>query len=247
MGISIRPLLLASALSLGIFGMTQPTDAAAQVIAPSIANDSTLLNVSANGKVTRVPDIANFSTGVMTRAADAKTAMRDNATQMDKVVKSLRAAGIAERDIQTSGVNLYPDYNYRDNQPPEIRGYQASNTVSVKVRDLGKLGPIMDILVSNGANQLNGPSFGIDDEEGALNEARKDALKEAQARAQLYADSLGLRVRRIVSIDESSSRNYPMPVMMRAEAADAGAKSTPIMPGESEVNVTLQVQFELGR
>lgn len=248
MQLNARSMVLASALSLGIFAMTQPTTAHAQVIAPAIAADSTLLNVSANGKTTRVPDIANFSTGVVTRAAEANAAMRDNATQMDKVVKALSDAGIAKKDIQTSGVNLNPDYNYRENQPPEIKGYQASNTVNVKVRDLSKLGKIMDILIATGANQLNGPSFSIDDEEGALNEARQVALKEAQARAQMYAQSLGLKVRRIVSIDENSSRpSYPVHMMAMDARASAGKEATPIMPGESEVNVALNVQFELGR
>ncbi len=249
MYLNVRSLMLASAISLGVLGMSTPSDAAAQqAVTPIIAADSTLLNVAASGKTTRVPDIANFSTGVVTRAADANTAMRDNATQMDKVVKALRAAGIPEKDIQTSGINLNPDYNYRDNQPPEIRGYSASNTVSVKVRDLSKLGKIMDILIASGANQLNGPNFSIDDEAGAMNDARKSALKEAQARAEMYAQTLGMRVRRIVSIDEQNSGGfYPRPAPMRAMAADAAGKSTPVMPGESEVSVTLNVQFELGR
>lgn len=249
MHLNARSLLLASAISFGVLSMSVPSDATAQVVTPTIAADATLVNVSATGKTSRVPDIANFSTGVVTRAADANTAMRDNATQMDKVIKALRAAGIDERDIQTSGINLNPDYNYRENQPPEIRGYSANNTVSVKVRDLSKLGKIMDILVASGANQLNGPSFSIDDEAGAMNDARKSALKEAQTRAEMYAQTLGMRVRRIVSIDEQNSGGfYPRPVAVRAMAADGAAgKSTEVMPGESEVSVTLNVQFELGR
>lgn len=248
MHLNVRSLMLASAISLGVLGMSIPSDAAAQVITPTIAADSTLLNVSATGKTSRVPDIANFSTGVVTRAADANTAMRDNANQMDKVIKALRAAGIPERDIQTSGINLNPDYNYRENQTPQITGYSANNTLNVKVRDLSKLGKIMDILVASGANQLNGPNFSIDDEAGATNDARKSALKEAQARAEMYAQTLGLRVRRIVSIDEQSSGGfYPRPMAVRAQAADMAGKATQVMPGESEIAVTLNVQFELGR
>ena len=88
--------------------------------------------------------------------------MRANAVQMDKVMAAIRAAGIAERDIQTSGINLNPQYKYVENQPPSIVGYQASNNVNVKVRDLSKLGKVLDALVANGANQINGPSFEVD-------------------------------------------------------------------------------------
>ena len=245
-----RPLTLAIALSLGAIAMSTAPDANAQTtIAPQISSDSTLLSVSATGKTSRVPDVANFSTGVVTRDADANAAMRANATQMAKVVDALKKEGIAARDIQTTGVNLNPDYNYRDNQPPVITGYTATNNVTVKVRDLSKLGKIMDVLVATGANQINGPSFQIDDEIGAQNDARRDALKQAQARAELYAQSLGMRVRRIVSIDEGNAPRvfYPRPMMAMDARAAGKAESTPIEAGESQVEVSLNVAFELGR
>ena len=214
----------------------------------AVAADSTLLSVSATAEASRVPDIATISTGVVTQAADANAAMRANAQQMDKVREAIKAAGIADRDVQTSGINLHPQYRYAENQPPTITGYQATNTVNVKVRDLTKLGKVLDAFVASGANQVNGPSFEIDKPDEAYDEARLAALKKAQARARTYADALGLQVRRIVSISEGGgSLPRPMP-MMRAMATDAGmAKETSVSPGETTLSVSIDVVFELGR
>jgi uncharacterized protein YggE len=210
--------------------------------------DGTLLSVSASADAKRVPDVASISTGVVTQAADANAAMRANAVQMDKVMAAIRAAGIAERDIQTSGINLNPQYKYVDNSPPTITGYQASNTVSITVRDLAKLGKVLDSLVAQGANQVNGPSFEVDKPDEAYDEARVGALKKAQAHAQTYASALGLKVRRIVSISEGGA-NLPRPMpMVRMQAADASmAKETSVSPGETTLSVSIDVVFELGR
>jgi len=239
----LSPLLIALSLAMGAC-MT----ANAAVPAPTIAPvQGTLLNVSSNAEARRVPDVATISAGVVTQAADGNTAMRQNAQQMDKVLAAIKAAGIAERDVQTSGVNLSPRYRHDDNEAPKITGYQASNTVSLKVRDIAALGKVLDALAAQGANQINGPSFEIDQPEPVYDEARLAALEKAQARARTYADALGLKVRRIVSISESSGGGF-RPVMMRAAAAPMAADvSTPVSPGESSVSVNLDVVFELDR
>lgn len=151
--------------------------------------------------------------------------------------------------MQTSGINLNPQYKYAENMPPVIVGYQASNTVNVKVRELAKLGKVLDALVAQGANQINGPSFGIDKPEAAFEEARVAAVKKAQAQAQTYARTLGLQVKRIISISEGgASLPRPVPVMRMMAAADAGyAKETSVAPGESAVSVSVEMVFELGR
>ena len=240
----LRPLVLALSLAVALpmtANAQTPTDVA--IAAPQ----GTLLSVSATADATRVPDVATISTGVVTQAADANAAMRANAVQMDKVMAAIRAAGIAERDIQTSGINLNPQYKYVENQPPSIVGYQASNNVNVKVRDLSKLGKVLDAFVANGANQINGPSFEVDKPEEAYDEARLAALKKARARADTYAAALGLNVRRIVSISEGgASLPRPMP-MMRAMAMDSMAKETSVSPGEASLSVSIEVVFELGR
>ncbi len=214
---------------------------------PTIVNDGTLLSVSAEAKVTRTPDIATLSTGVVTQAAEANAALRQNTEQMTKVVAAIKAAGIAERDVQTTGISINPQYRYAENQPPTITGYQASNTLNVKVRDIAKLGKVLDTLVAVGANQVNGPSFEIDNPDEAYDEARVAAIKKAQSRAELYAKTLGLRVRRVVSINEGGGHAppSPMPTMMRMQAMDTS--EPPVSPGESALSTTINVVFELGR
>jgi uncharacterized protein YggE len=241
---TLRPLLLATALTLSAITMTASAQSPVAAYAPS---DGTLLSVSAQAEARRVPDVATISAGVVTQAADANAAMRANATQMDKVMAAIRAAGIAERDIQTSGVNLNPQYKYVENQAPAITGYQASNTVNLKVRDIAKLGKVLDALVASGANQVNGPSFEIDQPEAAYDEARRAALEKAQARAAMYAKALGLRVRRIVSISEGGGFQPPMPMPMMAMARGKAEADTAVSPGETTLTANLDVVFELGQ
>lgn len=236
-------LATALALSLGAPAMS----AAQPAPGPVVSADSTLLSVAAQAEARRAPDIATISAGVVTQAADANAALRQNADQMAKVVAAIRAAGVAERDVQTAGVNLNPQYRYAENQPPAITGYQATNTVNVTVRDIAKLGRILDALVATGANQVNGPSFDIDKKEPLYDEARRAALEQARRRADMYAAALGLRVRRIVSIDETGGAAIPRPMPMLAMAKMARDEATPISPGENILSVNLNVVFELGK
>ena len=238
-----RRLVLAAALA---FSAGVPTMSSAQPAPPVISADGTLLSVSAQAEARRAPDIATVSAGVVTQAADANGALRENADRMAKVVAAIRAAGVAERDVQTAGVNLNPQYRYADNKPPAITGYQASNTVNVTVRDIAKLGRILDALVATGANQVNGPTFDIDRKEPVYDEARRDALDTARQRAEMYAKALGLRVRRIVSIDETGGAAIPRPIPMYSMAKAARDEATPISPGENVLSVNLNVVFELG-
>lgn len=241
--LALRPLALAAVLALGALS---PMTTSAQTT-PFVATDGTLLNVSAQGEAKRVPDIATLSTGVVTRAVDSNAAMRANAEQMEKVVAAIKAAGIADKDVQTSGISLNPTYQYGENQPPKITGYEAHNTVNVVVRDIAKLGKILDTLASVGANQINGPSFDVDKKDEALDEARRQAIEKAQARAEMYAKTLGLKVRRIVSINEGGSFGPPIPMMRGVMAMKAEAADTSVSPGENTLSVNLDVVFELGR
>ena len=241
--IAATRLLLAASLAAGSFAMTSAHARTGDP--PAVPADGTLLSVSARAEASRVPDVASLSTGVVTQAAAANAALKANSAQMAKVVAAIRAAGIAERDIQTSGISVHPQYRYGDNQPPTITGYQASNTVSIKVRDIARLGEVLDALVASGANQVNGPSFEIDRPEAVYDEARRDALELARARAEMYAKSLGMRVRRIVSISEGGGLQPPVP-MMKAMAMDARMESAPVAPGETTLSASLDVVFELG-
>ncbi len=220
-------------------------NALAQPVAPA-ATTGTLLQVSAQGEVQRAPDVAEIGVGVVTEAADAKAALAANAEQMNRVVAAVKRAGIEDRDVQTSGVNLQPRYQYGENQPPRLNGYQAQNRVSVKVRDIGEVGEVLDALVAQGANQIDGPTFTLDKPEAALDEARRVALAKAQARAKMYADAIGLTVGRIVSIDESGAGfQPPRPMMMAKAEMSMDSRTTPVMPGEQTHAISLNVVFEL--
>lgn len=237
---------LAALATFLLLGASLPMTSPAQTT-PFVPTQGTLLNVSAEGEAKRTPDIANISTGVVTRAAEANAAMRANAEQMDKVVKAIRDAGIAEKDVQTSGISLNPTYDYRENQPPRITGYEAHNTVNVVVRDIGRLGKILDQLAAVGANQINGPSFDVEDKEEGYDEARRQAVDKARARAEMYAKTLGMKVRRIVSISEGQRFAPPIPYAMdRMEMKAASAAPTPVSPGQNTLTVNLDVVFELG-
>ncbi|GAB2509252.1 SIMPL domain-containing protein [Lysobacter humi (ex Lee et al. 2017)] len=246
-----RPSRVLAPVLLGLAALTAGCDRGGGALdAPT---DATLVTVSASAEARRAPDMATLSTGVVSLASDANSAIRRNAEQMAKVVASIRAAGIEARDVQTSGVSLNPDYLYQQNRPPRIKGYYASNNVNVTVRDIGRLGAILDALVATGANQINGPMFDIEDKDAVLDEARDKAMKKARQRADRYAQRLGLRVRRIVSIDETGGRGGgPRPVYGRgvaveqASAADASANA-PIAPGENVLGLTLDVVYELGK
>lgn len=205
----------------------------------------TVLDVSAEGESRRTPDLATVTAGVVTQAADAAGAMRETATKMDRVIAALKRAGIADKDLRTASISLQPQYRYAENQPPVITGYQASNTVTVRFRDIGRAGAVLDALVATGANQINGPDLTLDNPAAALDEARLDAMAKARARADLYARAAGLKVKRILSISESGLEmpRPPMPIMVRGMVAEAAQSK--ILPGEQALTVTLSVRFEL--
>ena len=227
-------------------GLTLTTvSASAQETRPMMVPiDGTVLEISADGTSTRIPDLAVIQAGVVTQAATAGDAMRQNSTRMATVLAALRRAGIAERDIQTSSVSLSPQYRYAQNEPPVITGYQASNQVTVRFRDIAKSGAILDALVKEGANNISGPNLTIDKPEAALDEARTAAVATARARAELYAKAAGLRVDRILSISESSAMPVPPRPMMMARM-EAAADATQVVAGESELTVSLSVRFVL--
>lgn len=234
--------LIPSSAAVALLACALPAAAQTQPVLP----DGTVLDVSAEGRTTRVPDIATIRAGVVSQSATATGALADNATRMARALAALKSAGIAARDIRTANVSLSPQYRYADGQPPALTGYQASNSVAVRFRDIARAGAILDALVREGANQIDGPSLSLDQPDAALDEARTAAVKIARARAELYARAAGLTVARIVSISESGSNDGsgPQPPMLYARAMKATA-STQISAGETDVTVTLSVRFLL--
>lgn len=206
------------------------------------------LNLSAYGEVRTAPDMATISFGVVTEAPTAAEAMRLNAERMNQVIAALNRAGIAARDVQTSGLNLSAQYDYVQNEPPKLRGYQASNQVTVIINDLTRVGSTADAVVAAGVNQINGISFGLKDPSAAENQARQIAVRNLQAKAALYSQALGVPLGGIRSLSEGGgyAPQPPQPMYaMRAEAAmDA---STPVSAGELTVRIDITGVYDLAR
>jgi uncharacterized protein len=206
------------------------------------------LSLAAYGEVKVAPDMATINFGVMTEAATAEEAMRQNAQYMERVMAALRRAGIAERDIQTSGLNLSAQYDYQQDQPPRLRGYQATNRVTVTVRDLSRVGTTADAVVSAGVNQIDGISFGLTDRTAAEDQARRLAVRDLQRKASLYAEALGVQLGGIRGLSEGTSMSAPPPMpyarSMAMESADA---STSVSPGQLTVRVDISGVYDLNR
>ena len=242
-------------LALSLAALASPALAQQVSPVPVVAAGHSVLTVSADGRSTRAPDLAVFGAGVTTQGKTAAEALAANSRSMTQVIASLKRAGIAERDIQTSNLSVNPVYAEPRRLPggsteprtPEIVGYQVSNSVSVRQRKLGDYGKVIDTLVTAGANQVNGPAFQLDDAEVALDEARIAAMAKARARADLYARAAGLKVVRILSISESGGYYAPPPVLFARDMA-AGAPPpppAPVQPGELQLTANVTVLFEL--
>jgi hypothetical protein len=199
------------------------------------------ISVTGEGRVEAAPDMATVSLGVTTQGDTAAAAMAANAAAVQAVLDRLTAAGIAARDMQTSGLSLNPQFsNYDSSRQPEIQGYVAVNMVTVRVRALETLGPVLDAAVADGANTLNGLAFGLADPDPALREARTRAVQDARARAEVLAAAAGVTLGRVLSITEGGYAS-PAP-MYRAEAA---MSAVPVAGGEVGVGVMATVVWEI--
>jgi uncharacterized protein YggE len=235
--------LIKAAAAFAVMATFAAPQAAAQDT-PSIQGvQGTLLSVSAEGKSEARPDMATINLGVTTEGQTAQAALAENARRMNALTAALRRAGIAERDIQTSNVSVHPQQQYRENQPPLITGYQANNTVTAKIRRIDNTGRVIDAAVAAGGNTIHGVSFSHADPDAQLDIARRAAIAEARRRAELYANALGMRVHRIVAVQEGGGYAPPIPITVERMAAQDA--STPVSPGEIETRVNVSVTFEL--
>lgn len=208
--------------------------------------------VSGEGRVGLVPDVALLSLGIETQATTVAEANRQAAAAMDGVMAVLRQGGIAERDIQTTYFNITPvtrwvEDRIRGGGYSETIGYRVSNQVTAKVRDLGKVGAIIDSVAAAGGDltRIQGISFTVDNPAPALEQARELALKEALAKAQQMASVAGVTLGKPVYIAESQATPPPVyraSLEAKGTVADVG---TPISPGEQEVRVIVQMVFAI--
>ncbi|PWJ21009.1 SIMPL domain-containing protein [Jannaschia seohaensis] len=206
------------------------------------AQEAPRLTVEGRGEVTQVPDMATIRVSVTREAEAAEAAMDALATAMDAVLERISAEAVAARDVQSSTVSLQPRWDRPDDRgAPRISGYEARATVTVRVRDLDRLGAVMSAVVDDGANGLDGLSFQMSDPRPAEDAARRAAFEDAMAKARLYAEAAGLTVGPILRLAEGGA-NLPGPApMVQMEMA----RAMPIAPGEISEVVTVTLEIAL--
>lgn len=204
------------------------------------------VTVSGKGELRAAPNEAEITVGVVTQDTSAAQAMEKNNNAVQQLLVALEEMGIARRDIRTTSFNVSPQYNYdREGRlPPEIIGYQASNQVQVKVRELEQLGTLLDQLIQQGANQVHGVQLSVRDEQQRLDEVRQQALNDARRKAELYARAAGARLGRVLLVEETP-QGFSGPMPRQHFATEARAAAVPIAPGEQTLEVDVQVTFAL--
>ena len=222
----------------------------AQAAEVQIQSQGPVVELSVSESVDAKPDIVDIGAGVTSQASTAVEAMRINAREMNAVIDRIKALGIKDKDIQTTGINLSAQYDYDQSTSRQVfRGYQASNRVNVTLREVPRAGEVLDALVAAGATDINGPNFSLDDDTGARAQARKAAFDKARAQAEEYARWSGFSGVRLLEINESVAAGPPMPYAQSAERKmmDVSAAPTPVEPGLVVTMVSLTVKFEMTR
>lgn len=206
------------------------------------------VTVSADGKAVVIPNLATVSFSVVSEGASATVLQEENTKKMNAAIAIVKSFKIDDKDIKTSVYNLSPRYSYEQKTGrSRIDGYQITQTVAVKVRNLDNAGKIVGALPTAGVNQISGPDFSVEDMDVFLHGAREEAFNKAYAKAKELASLAGAGVGRVVTFSESSGNNYPRPMYMKAEMGMGGdASSVPqLEAGSDEARVTVSVTYEL--
>lgn len=202
------------------------------------------ITVTGEGRVEAAPDMATITLGVQVRADTAAAALAANSERLGAVLARLKATGIADRDLQTSGLGLGPQMDYgREGQPPRVVGYEATNMLTVRVRDLGQLGVVLDQAVSDGANTLNGLAFGLAEPQAALDAARVAAVQDARRKAEMMATAAGVTLGAVLEMSESHGGG-PQPYFRGAPLA-MDAAAVPVAGGEISLTVDVSITWEI--
>jgi len=232
--------VVVAALLASVFSMQAATSA------PEAAAMPRTISVTGVGEAKAKPDMAVINSGVVSEARTAREALAKNNTAMAAVIAALKSAGIADQDVQTSNFSVSPQYPpYQANQPAaqHIVGYQVSNQVTARVKNLAKLGAVLDALVQVGANQIGGISFDIDQPKPLQNEARKLAVADARAKAELYAAAAHVTLGRVLQISESGG--IVVPQIAYAMDKLAAPSAVPIAPGQQVLSESISIIYEI--
>lgn len=218
------------------------TALAMPMAAPALADGAGNITIIGEASIAATPDMATISLGVTTEGMTAAEAMAANSKALSAVIERLKAAGIAENDLQTSNLSLSPNWvGYDSGQTPTISNYMAMNMLNVRVRDLAALGSVLDASIADGANTLNGITFELSAPRPVQDEARKAAVADAAAKAGLYAEAAGVKLGKVVSISEQQNYNGPVPVFMEAKAASP----VPVATGQIALQTSVTVTYEI--
>lgn len=213
---------------------------------PSAQRDT--ITIQGEGRVTAVPDIGAITVSIVNENKDAAKAMDANNKQFNQLIDALRKAGIEKKDMTTSQYNVYPKYEWPDGKQV-LTGYEVSQSLTVKIRNLDKSGEIISLAGQNGANQVSGLTFTIDDPESLRQQAREKALQNALEKASTLARQTGTHLGKIVSFSESSSGGYPTPSPIyydrMAESGMANMSAPSIEAGSQDIYVYATVQYEI--
>jgi uncharacterized protein YggE len=198
-----------------------------------------LVTVTGEATIAVAPDTAMMRIGVSSQDKTAREASEANARQMTAVLNAIKNAGVGDRDIQTSRLSLQPQYDPNKGGTARLTGFQASNQVTVRIRDIDKLPNVLDRAIAAGANEMSGIEFVVSEQSKLLDQARDDAIADARRKAELYAKAAGAKLGHVVSITEEGSAPPPRPM----QAMRAGA--VPIAPGEQTLRAMVTVSYEL--
>lgn len=204
--------------------------------------------VTGNGQVQASPDIATVTLGVAQEAREARDAMARVNEDMAKLFERLAELGVEPRDVQTTTLRLDPvwrdDSRSTPREGPVIVGFVARNDLTIRLRDMGRLGEVLEVLLEDGANRFSGVSFGVNDPEPLLDQAREQAVGDARRKAELYARAAGVTLGDVLEISEPGSTPSPMPSYARAEAAMTGV---PVAGGELTFGAQVNIVYALGQ
>lgn len=239
---NLRRLALAATLALAPILVASVTPAMAQTAAPS--PQKRMIAMTGTGEVSARPDMATVTVGVSEQALTAAAALDANTAKMTALLETLKAAGIADKDIQTTSFAVNPRYEFdQQRQTQTMVGYEVTNQVTIRLRKLADLGGLLDRLVKAGSNNINGISFSIADTSALEDEARRKAVENARHKAEVYAKAAGVKIGDVLSISEGMSYRPPMPMVAAKMAADAAP--VPIAAGEASVAASVDVVWEL--
>ncbi|MFF0924788.1 SIMPL domain-containing protein [Rhizobium leguminosarum] len=227
-----------------------PLAAAAPTFAQEAKPREPVISVTGDGESSVAPDMAVVNLAVVKQAKTAREALDENNKAMNDVLAALKSGGIAERDLQTSGFSIQPQYNYPQpvdgqQQQPQLIGYQTINSVTVRLRDLAKLGAVIDQSVTLGINQGGEIQFTNDKPDAAIEEARKAAVADAVKRAKTLSEAAGVKLGRILEINENVPRAMPQPVYRATMMKEASDAAVPVQGGENNYNVSVTVTFAI--